>query len=331
MSRPIPIRTTNIRVEQAYPSPVSPTNTTGLVFNPTRYLSQYILPAKFADNYVLGEELGYGGFGFVFSAMRLADGLQVACKFIFKSKVPATSWINDRDLGRCPIEVAVIKNIKHENIIEFVDYFEDTLLCYCITEIHGTSWSEDLSDMEIAEFGHNRRRSAMDLFECIEKYESFTEPAARYIFKQILKAIAHLHHAGLVHRDIKDENILIDDQFRVKLIDFGSAQFFDRTGRRKFNTFLGTKQYASPEILMQREYVGPEAEIWALGCCLYIILSGAVPFSSAEQALSKPFSKSSKTMSDQCLSLLERMLEKDPKKRATLQEVLTHNWVTMNY
>jgi PAS domain-containing serine/threonine kinase len=170
----------------------------------------------------------------------------------------------------------------------------------------------------------------MDLFECIEKFESFTEPAARHIFSQIVEAVSHLHDIGLVHRDIKDENILIDDKFHVKLIDFGSAAFFDPTGQRKFDMFLGTKQYAAPEILLQKEYLGPEAEVWALGCCLYIILTGAVPFSSQKQAIEHPFTTPTRPLSPSCLNLLSRMLDKSADYRATLKEIKNHPWLSMN-
>jgi PAS domain-containing serine/threonine kinase len=200
---------------------------------------------------------------------------------------------------------------------------EDPTFCYCITQLHGTAWSDESTE-------NGDKKTAMDLFECIEKFESFTEPAARHIFSQIVDAVAHLHDIGLVHRDIKDENILIDDKFHVKLIDFGSASFFDPTGNRKFDMFLGTKQYAAPEILMQQEYRGPEAEIWALGCCLYIILTGAVPFSSQKQATELPFTRPNRPLSASCLNLLNRMLEKSPDYRATLKEIRNHPWLTMN-
>lgn len=126
-SRPIPIKTSNLtnNLEVAtgtsnmignkaaaagnpYPSPVSPS---ALSFSPAKFLSSYQLPLVFTSHYRLLEELGYGGFGFVYSVVRLADGARFACKFIFKSKVSRTSWTIDRELGQCPIEVAVLKNV----------------------------------------------------------------------------------------------------------------------------------------------------------------------------------------------------------------------------
>jgi serine/threonine protein kinase len=97
--------------------------------------------------------------------------------------------------------------------------------------MHGTQWT----DSE----GNPDSRKSMDLFECIEKFEFFAEPLARHIFSQIINAVAHLHDMGLVHRDIKDENILIDENFNVKLIDFGSAAFYCRSGKKLFDMFLG--------------------------------------------------------------------------------------------
>jgi PAS domain-containing serine/threonine kinase len=174
----------------------------------------------------------------------------------------------------------------------------------------------------------SQKSSAMDLFECIEQHDSFQEDKAQYIFKQIVNALSHLHEVGLVHRDVKDENILIDSNYHVKLIDFGSAAFFDPSGKTHFDTFLGTRQYAPPEVLLRKEYRGPEADVWALGCCLYIILTAALPFASIEHAISQPFTTPNRHLDLMCLDLLKRMLEKDPIKRATMKEIRKHPWVT---
>ena len=88
-----------------------------------------------------------------------------------------------------------------------------------------------------------------------------------------------------------------------------------------------TKQYASPEILQQKQYRGPEAEMWALGCCLYIILTGLVPFSSAAQAIRSRYSSPNRPLSPSCIDLLDRMLEKDPRQRITIQELQRHPWL----
>lgn len=131
---------------------------------------------------------------------------------------------------------------------------------------------------------------------------------------------------GIVHRDIKDENILIDNQYNVKLIDFGSASFIPKEDEPLFTRFLGTLQYASPEIFRGESYRGPEAEIWALGCCLYIMLSGRVPFETPDQAVRCAI-REPKNTSNMCLNLLGWMLCKDQRDRPTIQQVASHEWL----
>ena len=91
--------------------------------------------------------------------------------------------------------------------------------------------------------------------------------------------------------------------------------------------FIRTIQYASPEILAAKRYSGPKAEIWALGCCLYIMLTGQVPFSNARQAMHLGMNRPKFPISDTCLDLLFIMLQKDPQSRATMREVLEHPWI----
>ena len=107
-SKPIAIKTNNLSKIHAYPSPISPS---GLEFSPSKFIQNYSLPPSFTESYSLSHELGFGGFGFVYAVTRLVDGQKLACKFIFKSKVSRNSWTSDRELGVCPMEVAVLKNV----------------------------------------------------------------------------------------------------------------------------------------------------------------------------------------------------------------------------
>ncbi len=141
---------------------------------------------------------------------------------------------------------------------------------------------------------------------------------------QVVSAVSFLHGNGILHRDIKDENIIINENFELKLIDFGSAAVY-RPGH-KFTTFYGTLEYCSPEVLEGNPYEGPELEVWSLGILLYILVFGENPFFNAEETircqLLPPFE-----VSGECLSLIKRVLEKDPKKRLKLDEIERNDWV----
>jgi serine/threonine protein kinase len=99
------------------------------------------------------------------------------------------------------------------------------------------------------------RRHGRTLFDAIEQNDSMTERHIRQIFRQVASAVSHLHHLGIVHRDIKDTNILLTDNNEVLLIDFGSAAYY-RSGRL-FTTFCGTRDSMAPEILDGEAYAGP--------------------------------------------------------------------------
>ncbi|KAJ3176841.1 hypothetical protein HDU87_004772 [Geranomyces variabilis] len=355
-----------------------------------RYLSRHPIHAGFASRYTIGQELGSGGFGFVCSALCHDTNQEVAVKFILKSKVPAQGWARDSELGVVPMEVFMLKNISHENVIKYVDFYEDMTFFYLVTELHGAPWTSSRTDLHTQslpaaletlqqtllpspitpstfnnEFQQPRatpgglvcsspitpatprspatatgqlppqppprltRRPSMDLFECIEQHDRLTEPQARCVFGQIVSAVAHLHSLGVVHRDIKDENILVDEDFHVKLVDFGSAAFIPQPPAGKlFDRFLGTIQYASPEILRGEKYRGPEAEVWALGCCLYIMLNGGVPFTTPQQAATQAYTFPKQGLSRECLDLLDAMLNKKASRRPSVMEVVNHPWLT---
>lgn len=117
----------------------------------------------------------------------------------------------------------------------------------------------------------------VDLFDRVE-----SEPLGLQAFEirsllgQLADAVAFLHANSIVHRDIKDENVVLDGKGRAQLIDFGSAAHW-RPGKR-WDTFSGTLHYASPEILRGDMYGGKEQDVWALGVVAYVLLCGETPF-----------------------------------------------------
>ncbi|KAF8200829.1 kinase-like domain-containing protein [Pholiota molesta] len=161
----------------------------------------------------------------------------------------------------------------------------------------GLSGSKTAPDEEIPKLLHSSlslskpeisRRPSHDLFECIEQSEDkrLTEMQARYVFAQVVDAVHYLDSHGITHRDIKDENLVIDKNLKIKLIDFGSATAVNPAEPRpQYKMFYGTAAYASSEILLKKSYQAPPAEVWTLGVLLSYLLAGISPFPTARDAV----------------------------------------------
>ncbi|KAJ3052821.1 hypothetical protein HK097_005583, partial [Rhizophlyctis rosea] len=104
-------------------------------------LADHTLSPRFTAEYELTEELGAGATGFVCSARRKTDGVTVAVKFMYKDRIPVTSWLRDRQLGTVPLEVFILKRLNHPSIVKFLGYYEDTKFFYLVMESHGTAWN----------------------------------------------------------------------------------------------------------------------------------------------------------------------------------------------
>ncbi|RKP02726.1 hypothetical protein CXG81DRAFT_1970, partial [Caulochytrium protostelioides] len=267
------------------------------------------LAPGFMAHYELNEILGEGISSFVSASTRRRDGMTTATKFLFKERILVSSWVRDRVLGTVPRELSILRRLKHPNIIEFLDCYEDEWYIYLVMENHGSHWScppdaaaaaasatseglaatasdaptlpslLDANDAASAD-ADAELGSSRDLFECIETmHVRFTEHDVRFIFRQIAHAVAYLHARGFVHQDVKEENVVVNAQFHVKLIDFGVAAPIPETRDDWFDTFHGTTLYAAPEILRGDEWRGPEQDVWASGILLYTLVFGRRPFS----------------------------------------------------
>ena len=189
------------------------------------------------NDYVILEEMGQGAYGQVkLARLKKAAGEQkMVLKYVTKKRILVDTWTRDRRLGTVPLEIHVLDFLrrdgyKHPNIVEMQGFFEDDINYYIEMIPHGLP--------------------GMDLFDYIELKANMDESECRSIFKQVVSAILHLHTKALVvHRDIKDENVILDGEGRIKLIDFGSAAYI-KNG--PFDVFVGTIGMSFKPLLLFR-------------------------------------------------------------------------------
>ncbi|GAA5892286.1 hypothetical protein JCM6882_003630 [Rhodosporidiobolus microsporus] len=363
-----------------------------------RALLNHTLHPLFASTYTLCEELGSGGFGFVVRAARNRDALSVAVKFIERAKIPAHAWVKSRSWGETPgltqpvgpklipMEAFVLRSIRHEGVVGFIDLFEDERYFYLVMEHHGSPWQSsekepvtisgpaDLPALASVPMQPTlsanlpritnlpttatptssptmmathlqrpvspqtlspprpapmERRSSCDLFECIEQHSRFDEATAKYVFAQVVEIIYALGQMGIVHRDIKDENLVVDASYRVKLIDFGSAVIYDPRQPAPFYTrFHGTTSFASSEILRGEPYQAPSSEVWSLGVLLSILVTGECPFADAEAAKAGRLSRPKVRLQPEVDHLMRCCLDVDVSRRITVSQIRRHPWLS---
>jgi serine/threonine protein kinase len=182
--------------------------------------------------------------------------------------------------------------------------------------------------MEIGEGG--------DLFEVVmTKKGGLPEPVAISLFRQMVEAVSFLHAMGISHRDIKPENFLLTANNEIKLCDFGfCANFFrdddddeDQVAaveQLPFGTPCGTASYIAPEVILGQRYT-QAVDVWSLGVSLYVMVSGLDPWGSPARARERKLSGDFKPLpniSEQVAGLLRRMIQPEPSKRITIQQVL---------
>jgi len=312
-----------------------------------------IAPEDFGRLYTTGAMLGQGGFGKVYSGYRNADNLPVAIKMVPKSRtqmvrvpkksssdaaaavaaaavaasssaaVAATSaavtaeqltaaeaGLEQQQYFKVPLEVALMRKVAHvEGVIDLVDYFELPDCFLLIMERIGSS-----------------AHSCKDLFDYISDNGPLKEDVARAIFKQTVETIAQCHNSRVIHRDIKDENILIDVKTnKIKLIDFGSgARLHDDI----YTDFDGTRVYAPPEWIKFRRYKGDGLTVWSLGILLYDMVCGDIPFETDAQIKHANVTfRPELRLSAKVKDCIEQCLTVAQNHRCTLKQLLQHPWL----
>ncbi|KAM7105106.1 PAS domain-containing serine/threonine-protein kinase isoform 3-T3 [Molossus nigricans] len=259
---------------------------------------------SYSHKYSTLSPLGSGAFGFVWTALDREQNKEVVVKFIKKEKVLEDCWVEDPTLGKVTLEISILSRVEHTNIIKVLDVLENQGFFQLVMEKHG---------------------SGLDLFAFIDRHPRLDEPLASYIFRQLVSAVGYLRSEGILHRDIKDENIVIAEDFTIKLIDFGSAAYLEED--KLFYTFCGTIEYCAPEVLMGNPYKGPELEMWSLGVTLYTLIFEENPFCELEETLEAVMNPPY-PVSEDLMNLVSGLLQPVPEQRTTLEKLVTDPWVT---
>jgi MAP/microtubule affinity-regulating kinase len=256
------------------------------------------------EDYSLGKVLGQGAYAVVRIGTHLVTAERVAVKIYEKYRL--TDSAKKRNVKR---EAIIMMKLSHTHIIKLLNSIESTRQIHFVMEYVGGS----------SLYSYLKRRSSRRL----------DEAEAKRLLRQLLEALDYCHSSEITHRDIKLENVLLDEHNNVKLIDFGFST--DMPTGCKSKTFCGTPSYMAPEIVAHKEYLGPPVDIWAVGVLLFAMTAGTFPFKGiSDKDLYRKIIKGSFEVPD-CVpstakSLIRLMLQVDPLRRPSCKELLAEAW-----
>uniref|UniRef100_A0A8C1U1P2 Serine/threonine-protein kinase DCLK2 n=1 Tax=Cyprinus carpio TaxID=7962 RepID=A0A8C1U1P2_CYPCA len=278
-----------------------------LIINGNRNLTA----STILDKYKIGKVIGDGNFAVVKECVERSTGKEFALKIIDKNKCRGKEHLIES-------EVAVLRRVKHPNIIMLIEEVDTPTELYLV--------------MELVKGG--------DLFDAITSSTKYTERDASVMVFNLAAALKYLHRMCIVHRDIKPENLLVCEYPNgiksLKLGDFGLATVVEGP----LYTVCGTPTYVAPEIISESGY-GLKVDIWAAGVITYILLCGFPPFRSEKNLQEDLFdqilvghlefpSPFWDNITDSAKDLIGHMLQVNVEARYTAEDVLSHPWITEN-
>jgi serine/threonine protein kinase len=251
-------------------------------------------------------EIGKGSTAVVKEGYLTSDKSPVAIKIITKSKLSV------KQSTSIETEISSLKNLSHPNLIQMFQVYRDKEKIYIITELC----------------------EKRDLRRWIQE-NPFNEKQIRKFLMEIVKGINFLHKRNYMHRDIKSGNILLTNDLRVKIADFGFTRYVDTDDLA--TTICGTPAFLAPEVLNNDSY-DSKVDIWSLGIIFYEMIYKKVPLkvvrdkTSDDEMIRVIYEKivyPETVMSDLGIDLLQHMLEMDPVKRYNIQQIIEHPYLDM--
>jgi len=267
---------------------------------------------KKIGKYELGKTLGSGNFSKVKLGVDPETKEQVAVKIIEKEQL-----VKERMEEQLRREIAVMKQLKHSNIVQLKEVMQTANHIYLVLELV----------------------TGGELFDKIVQAKRFDEPTARRYFHQLIMGIFYCHQQGIAHRDLKPENLLLDGNDVLKITDFGLSNL-QRVGPNGAGTLLqtvcGTPNYVAPEVLAEKGYNGIFADCWSCGVVLFVMLAGYLPFDDPNMnALFNKIERGDYRMarhfSDPVKDLIGKLLTVDPSKRLTTDGIIAHPWFQIGF
>ena len=252
--------------------------------------------------YYLGKTLGVGSFGKVKLAKHELCGQKVAVKILNRKKIKLLKM--DEKVKR---EINILKLFTHPHIIRLFEVINTPSDIFVVTEYI----------------------TGGELFDYIVEHGRLSEDESRRFFQQMISGVEYCHRHMVVHRDLKPENLLLDAHLNIKIADFGLSNIMQDGFFLK--TSCGSPNYAAPEVISGKPYLGPEVDIWSCGVIIYALLCGSLPFD--DENIPNLFKKIKSGiyllpsyLSDSSRDLISKMLVTNPLNRITMDDIRKHIW-----
>ncbi|KAK4135403.1 kinase-like protein [Trichocladium antarcticum] len=214
-------------------------------------------------------------------------------------------------------EVAIMKKLNHPNLVQLIEVLDDP---------------DDDSVYMVLEMCKKGVVMNIGLGEATTPYP---EEQCRLWFRDLILGIEYLHSQGVVHRDIKPDNLLLTDDDILKIVDFGVSEMFEKSGQMRTAKSAGSPAFLPPELCVAKhgDVSGPAADIWSMGVSLYCLHYGRIPFEregvlEMYEAIRTETPELPVDENPDFVDLMRKLLEKDPEKRITMAELREHSWVT---
>ncbi|KAL5375017.1 hypothetical protein DPSP01_011507 [Paraphaeosphaeria sporulosa] len=215
-------------------------------------------------------------------------------------------------------EIAIMKKLNHPNLVSLIEVLDDP--------------DEDSLYMVM----EMCKKGVVMQVGLEERADPYPEEQCRCWFRDMILGLEYLHAQGIIHRDIKPDNCLITGDDVLKIVDFGVSEMFDKQDQMKTAKSAGSPAFMPPELCVARhgEVDGKAVDIWSMGVTLFCLLFGRIPFERHGMIELYQAIRMEQPEYDECddnlKDLLQKLLEKDPQKRITMEQIREHPWVTMN-